>query len=72
MSRAPASAGNGAAGVLYLIDKMGRGGAQTHLLVLASHLARSRFAPAITCLLYEGEMSEAVRAAVAAPISAGA
>jgi glycosyltransferase involved in cell wall biosynthesis len=63
MSRAPVKAGNGAAGVLYLIDKMGRGGAQTHLLVLASHLDRARFTPAITCLLYEGEMAEAVRAA---------
>ncbi len=63
MSRAPAGAGNGAAGVLYLIDKMGRGGAQTHLLVLASHLDRARFAPSITCLLYEGEMADAVRAA---------
>lgn len=54
---------NGARGVLYLIDKMGRGGAQTHLLALASRLDRGRFSPAITCLLYEGEMAESVRAA---------
>jgi len=42
---------------------MGLGGAQTHLRALASRLDRTRFAPAITCLMYEGEMAETVRAA---------
>ncbi len=49
--------------ILYLIDKMGLAGAQTHLLALASGLDRTRLAPAIACLMYEGEMAETVRAA---------
>ena len=49
--------------VVYLIDKMGPAGAQTHLLSLASRLDRRGFEPRITCLIREGELAEAVRSA---------
>ena len=63
MSAAGQTAGASPRRILYLIDKMGLAGAQTHLLALASGLDRARFEPAITCLMFEAEMAEIVRAA---------
>jgi glycosyltransferase involved in cell wall biosynthesis len=40
--------------VLYLIDKMGAGGAQTHLQGLASGLPRQRFSAELRCLVRGG------------------
>ena len=48
--------------ILYVINRMGVGGSQTHLLQVLSLLDRSRFEPILCCLTEKGELLDAVRA----------
>ena len=47
--------------VVYLIDKMGAGGAQTHLRALAAGLDPERFAPEVVCLMRGGVSADRLR-----------
>lgn len=47
----------GAIPIVYVIDKMGRGGSQTHLGGLISALDRRRFRPSLVCLIRGGPVA---------------
>jgi glycosyltransferase involved in cell wall biosynthesis len=47
--------------IVYLIDKMGAGGAQTHLRSLASRLDRERFSTEVVCLTRGGVSADRLR-----------
>ena len=55
--------------VLYLIDKLELAGAQRHLVTLLKKMDRSRFEPAVACLMGEGSFAEEVRA-LGVPVTA--
>jgi glycosyltransferase involved in cell wall biosynthesis len=48
-------------GLVYVIDKLPRAGAQSHLHQLASRLDRRHFAPEVCCLVRGGPLAEALR-----------
>ena len=47
--------------VVYLIDKMGAGGSQTHLRALAEGLDPDRFSPKVVCLVRGGVSADRLR-----------
>jgi glycosyltransferase involved in cell wall biosynthesis len=47
--------------LVYVIDKLGRAGAQSHLHQLASHLDQARFAPEVCCLLRGGPLADSLQ-----------
>jgi len=47
--------------LVYVIDKLGRAGAQSHLHQLASRLDRTRFSPEVCCLLHGGPLADSLR-----------
>jgi glycosyltransferase involved in cell wall biosynthesis len=60
MSSSPAPPGSPLR-IVYLIDKMGAGGAQTHLRSLASRLDRERFSTEVVCLTRGGVSADRLR-----------